>query len=80
MRRPRMLHRLASLDMQWLSLLLITMVVNIPFLSPHLAFLHDTLSRFTFFQFAYSNVYFHDEFPRWIPLMGYGVPSRLQSI
>jgi len=69
-----MLHRFRSLNTTWLSLLLITLLLNVPFLSPRLVFLHDTLSSFAFFQFAYSDLFLHDEFPKWIPLMGYGIP------
>ena len=58
-------------------LLLLTMVaflVNLPFFSPHLVFIHDTLDNFIFLHYTYSEVYCQGEFPRWVPFMGFGMP------
>ena len=61
-----------------LALLAVTILINIPFLSGRLLFVLDTLQKFTSFHFIYSHLFFHDELPRWIPLINYGVPSDLQ--
>ena len=55
-------------------LLLITILANLPFLSPQMVVIHDTLAQFVHFQFFYSELFFHGEFPRWCPLLAYGIP------
>ena len=69
-----MRQRLRTADGNLLALLFITALANVPFLSPNLVFTHDTLNNFIFFQFAYSELFLHSSLPRWIPLMGYGIP------
>ncbi len=52
----------------------ITFLVNVPFFSPRLVFVHDTLDNFIYFHYTYSDVYCQGEFPRWVPWLGYGMP------
>ena len=59
-------------DWHWFALLAITILINVPMLSPKLLFTIDTLHAFTFFHFAYSELLLHDEVPRWIPYLGFG--------
>ena len=64
-----------SRNRQLLMLLTITVLANVPFLSPEVVFAHDTLHKFAIFHYVYSHLYFFGEFPRWIPVLAYGIPA-----
>ena len=68
------LHRLVKADKHLLCLYAIVVLINVPYLSPRMIYTHDTFNNFIFFHFAYGELFFHNEFPRWIPYMGYGMP------
>jgi hypothetical protein len=59
-------------DWHWFALLSITVLVNIPMLSPTLLFSNDTLHALIFFHFTYANLFLHNEIPNWIPYLAYG--------
>ena len=64
----------------WFALLAVTILVNVPMLSPRLVFANDTLHNFVMFQYAYGELFFHNDFPRWIPAMGYGIPFDMNLL
>jgi hypothetical protein len=76
----KLLERLGTDYKHWLGVLFLTVLVNVPFLSPRLVFVHDTLSCFISFHYYYSQLFFYNELPKWIPLIGYGIPVSLDSL
>ena len=58
-------------------MLLLTVLLNLPMLSPRVVFVHDTLNNLIYFDFTYSGLLHHHSFPKWIPALGYGVPFDL---
>jgi hypothetical protein len=58
-----------------LLLLGLVLLVNLPFLSPRLIFVHDTLVKFNFYHYVYSQLFFDGELPRWVPYIYYGLPA-----
>ena len=61
-----------QMDWHWFALLALTVLINMPMLSPELLFSNDTLHAFIFFHFAYTDLILYDEVPRWIPYLGFG--------
>src|SRR5271156_1885519 len=72
--------RLRSAEKHLLAILAITILINIPFLSPRLVFAHDTLNHVIYFHFGYSELFFHNDFPKWNPLTACGLPFDLDLL
>ncbi len=58
-------------------MLLVTVLLNVPMLSDRVVFVHDTLNNLIYFDFTYSELLHHHDYPRWIPVLVYGVPFDL---
>lgn len=49
-----MLRFASKLDLHLATLLAVTVLANVPYLSPGVVFLHDTLNNFIFFHLVYG--------------------------
>lgn len=65
-------------DFLFLSLFLI--LINLPYFQSNLIFRHDTNARFQTFHFFYSEFFFHDLIPHWLPYGTFGIASTMYQI
>jgi hypothetical protein len=67
-------------DIDFLLLLVITTLSFLPFLSPRIVPVHDTMYAFQAFQVFYEDFYHHQELAEWLPYGMYGIPADIVQL
>src|SRR5437870_4603159 len=60
------------LNWEFVVILLLAGLVNVPYWTNPILPLHDTLHAFEFFHFSYREFFLHGSLPRWMPYWCYG--------
>ena len=68
------------LEVKLVLLTACVLALNLPYLRSSFVGAHDTLAAFQHFHFAYSEWFYNEQIPRWIPYGAFGVSGEFKNL